>query len=209
MNWWEMLVLNYPWLKNVSENMGWVKGIGAFFGINILLRKKIRMWWDKTKIIAGTHVEVGVIKQTLTDHIAEQHRVNAEVGDKLDLILKELKANDALDWALRGFDTDSYFAASINGEIKMVSKSILKLIGCSREDFLGNRWLSFINNSIERARINSIWHQCFDNETPFEEEISFLNNAGANIYVRLKAIPVMGPDNITIQAWAGTFERIA
>jgi PAS domain-containing protein len=202
------MVANYPWLKVVSENMGWVKGVAAFFGINILLRRRIKMWWDKTKIIAGTHVEVGVIKQTLTEHIAEQHRVNNEMGDKLDFIIKEIRSGEALNWALRNYDDDSYFACNPEGKIKIVSKSILKIIGCSREDFIAYGWFSFIKDPVERIRIRNLWDDAFENNTPFEESTTFTNNSGNHIHVIIKCSPVYSETDNCLQGWAGTFEKI-
>jgi PAS domain-containing protein len=212
MNYWEYLISNYSFFKWVSENVGWLKALGAFLGINALFRSKfskwMKDWFTKGRTIVNTHVEVREIKKDFEDFRKDQHAVNNSVNDKLDYIIKELKATDALGWALKGYDADSYFAADSNGGIRIVSRSILHTIGCSIEDFIGFRWMSFIKNTVERQRIKSLWDEAFANLTYFEENVTFLNNNNAHVHIRVKCSPVFSEPDGMLQAWAGTFERI-
>lgn len=229
---WEYWTLNYPWLKTLSENMGFIKVFGTYLGIDVLFKNRmskwmingVKGWYNKTRTIINIdkrvqEIERGqkemngkldyLIKQTNTNGGSTIKDDTVAMKESLKNIENKIDVNDALAWGLRDFDDDGYFIADVNGNIKTVSKSILTLLGCTKDDFINKRWLKFIITEEESSNVEYEWNKHFSSETAYSKNATFINNSGTHLHIKIKAKPVPHINNTGIVAWVGTFQKIS
>lgn len=174
-------------LGAIAKMVGYVSVIGG--GVWALWRKVLK---PMTEIIRSRYQALEAIPQIQASLKLITEQLVPNGGSSLRDSIDRLESNSVVMGQIHGVLLTTNNVALVrmdsDGHVIEVSDPLCWLLGRSREELLGNNWISAINDE-DREEVETEWNSAMEADRNFESRFCFDLNDGTKVKVYMKVQP--------------------